>query len=156
MARFVICDWWISIRFYFKVPCLWAPCFGQLSTCLLRFLRSVLTRNVVLGVTCNNKAKSASFPRQKIPSWFPSLLRSQELSSVFAFAEPCGQNCHNITSSKKLLHSCFLLPIRIIFCFSLLTLRSSRALSILNLAEFAIIFPKSLPSAPLGKFRRMV
>ena len=88
------------------------------------------------------------FLNTKIPLRFPSLLSSQELSSVFAFAEPCGQNCHNITSSKKLLHSCFLPPIRIIFCFSLLTLRSSRALSILNSAESAIIFPKSLPSDP--------
>ena len=154
----MICDWGISIRFYFKFPCLWASCFGQLLTCLLWFFWSFLIWIVFLSLTCNNKAKSASFllPSTKIPLRFPSLLSSQELSSVFAFAEPCGQNCHSITSSKKLLHSCFLLPIRIIFCFSLLTLRSSRALSILNSAESAIIFPNSLPPAPLGKMRRMI
>ena len=154
----MICDCWISIRFYFKFPCLWASCFGQLLTCLLWFFWSFLIWIVFLGLTCDNKAKSASFllPSTKIALQFPSLLSSQELSSVLAFAEPCGQNCHNITSSKKLLHSCFLPPIRIIFCFSLLTLRSSRALSILNSAESAIIFPKSLPSAPLGKLGRMV
>ena len=153
-SLFVICDCWISIRFYFKFPCLWASCFGQLLTCLRWFFWSFLIWIVFLSLTC----KSASFllPSTKILLRFPSLLSSQELSSVFALAEPCGQNCHNITSSKKLLHSCFLLPIRIIFCFSLLTLRSSRALSILNSAESAIIFPKSLPSAPLGKLRRMV
>ena len=55
--------WWISIRFYFRIRCLWSSCFGQLSTCLLWFWSFL--RNVFLGLTCNTKAKSTSFPRQK-------------------------------------------------------------------------------------------
>ena len=150
------CDWWISMRFYFKVPCLWASCFGQLSTCLLRFLRSVLTRNVVLGPTFDNKAKSASFPRKKIPSRFPSLLRSQELSSVFAFAQPCGQNCHNITSSKQLLHSRFLLPLN--DNFLLLSAHIKTFLSFIDTLFSRVrhfFFPYSLSSAPWGNMRRI-
>ena len=58
--------WWISIRFYFRIRCLWSSCFGQLSTCLLWFWSFL--RNVFLGLTCrtcNTKAKSTSFPREK-------------------------------------------------------------------------------------------
>ena len=49
--------------FLFQDSCLWASCFGQLSTCLLWFWSFL--RNVFLGLNCNTKAKSTSFPRQK-------------------------------------------------------------------------------------------
>ena len=157
MARFVICDRWISIRFYFKVPCLWASCFGQLSTCLLRFLRSVSTRNVVLRLTCNNKAKSASFPRKK--KYHRDFLRYWEVKSYPQFLllpNPVGKIAitSRPASSSFTAVSCFLL--RIIFCFSLRTLRRSRALSILNSAESAIFSPNSLLSAPLGNMREII
>ena len=66
VQKVMVCNlwyWWISIRFYFKIRGLWSSCFGQLSTCLLWFWSFL--RNVFLGLTCNTKAKSTSFPRQK-------------------------------------------------------------------------------------------
>ena len=108
-----------------EMACLWASCFGQLSTCLLRFFWCLLIPNVFLRLTCNNKAKSASFPRQKyhrdflrywaVKSWYPQFLRLQNPVCKIAIT-----SCP--TSSSFTSISCSLL--RIIFCFS-----RSRALS---------------------------
>ena len=111
-SRFVICDWWISIRFYFKVPCLCASCFGQLSTCLLRFFWSFLIRNVFLGLTCNNKEKSSPFPSQKYHRDFLRYWAVKSYPQFLLLPNPGGQNGNNMTSSKHLLHSRFLLPLK--------------------------------------------
>ena len=83
--------------------------------------------------------------------------QSEELSSVFAFDEPCGQNGNNLTSFKHLLHSRFLLPFKNSFLpLSLFILRGFGTLSILNSAESAIIFPNSLPFPPVENMRRII
>ena len=65
VQKVMVCNLWLMDfdPFLFQVSCLRASCFGQLSTCLLWFWSFL--RNVFLGLTCNTKAKSTSFPRQK-------------------------------------------------------------------------------------------
>lgn len=138
------------------IPCLWASCFGQLSTCLLRLLWFFLIQNVFLGLTCNNKAKSASFSRQKYHCDFLCYWAVKSYPQFLHLPNPVGKITitSRPASSSFTAVSCSLL--RIIFCFSLLTLRRSRALLILNSAESATIFPNSLPSAALRNMRRII
>ena len=65
VQKVMVCNLWLVDfdPFIFQDSCLWASCFGQFSTCLLWFWSFL--RNVFLGLTCNTKAKSTSFPRQK-------------------------------------------------------------------------------------------
>ena len=156
MARFVICDWWISIRFYFKVPCLCASCFGQLSTCLLRFFWSFLIRNAFLGLTCNNEAKSASFPSQKYHRDFLRYWAVKSYPQFLGLPNPVGKMAITLRPASTFFTAVSCSLLRIIFCLSLLILRCFGTLSTLNSAESAIIFRNSLPFPPLGNMRRII
>ena len=80
---FVICDWWISIRFVcFMLQGLLLCDHPVLGNNRLKFASQIFMIFLIL-VTCKNKATSASFLRQKIhsPSRFPWLFLSSRSHS---------------------------------------------------------------------------
>ena len=87
MSRFVIYDWWISIRFYFKVRCLCMRVLFRAIIGLFAAVFLIFSFFLFLYITCNNKAKSAYFRRQKSIAISFAILNSQELSSVLFFRQ---------------------------------------------------------------------
>ena len=104
-----------------KVPCLWAFCFRQLSTCLLWIFWSFLIWNVFFSLTCNNKAKCASFPWQKYHRDFLRYWAVKTYYQLLLLLNPVGK----IAITTRPASSCFTAVscslLRIIFFFSLLT-----------------------------------
>ena len=82
----VIYGWWISIRFYFKVRCL---CMRVLFRAIIGLFAAVLlifSFFLFLGLTCNNKAKSSYFRRQKYYRDFLRYFKQSRVILNFVFA----------------------------------------------------------------------
>ena len=83
----VIYGWWISIRFYFKVRCLCMRVLFRAIIGLFAAVFLIFSFFLFLGLTCNNKAKSAYFRRQKYYRDFPCYFKQSRVILSFVFSE---------------------------------------------------------------------
>ena len=87
MSRFVIYDWWIAIRFYFKVRCLCMRVLLRAIISLFAAVFLIFSFFLFLCLTCNNKAKSAYFRRQKYYRDFLRYFKKSRVILSFVFRQ---------------------------------------------------------------------